>query len=215
MDELKFKTLQFGPSYPQIEAYQLVYDTQQEFCAFRVRCSWRNVFKVEVESSLRLAGLISLPFVLGVEVKTARFTAQMQLVDDELQVFCLPDEAFLLELEIGSLVGHRTKLKDLPKITAAIVEGIKKVLIEMLIHPQSIKIPLTPLTSKLFDFGRSDGVDLEESNDIDENHVEETVDVFEEDDDDVGVGDDSFALTEESAPLLVPGRSYSSIGSIM
>lgn len=172
LDELNFKVLSMGPNYPQIDAYQLVYDTQREACAFRVRCSWQDVFKMELESSLRLGGLVCLPFVLGAEVRHLRFTAQLQFIagqneqddDDEeafVEIFCLPDDAFLLELDVGSLVGHRTKLKDLPKITAGIVEGIKKVLTETLIYPRSVKIPLKLLSALNFSASASasDNVD--------------------------------------------------------
>lgn len=142
LDKLDFKTFTMGPNYPQIDSYQLVYDARREVCAFRVRCSWPEVFRVEVESAVQLGNLVALPFVLSAQAKQLRFTTQLQLHGDHLEIFCLPDDNFLLELEIGSLVGHRTKLKDLPKITAGIVEIIKKVLSETLIYPRSLRIPL-------------------------------------------------------------------------
>lgn len=145
LDRLHFKTFTMGPNYPQIDSYQLVFDAQREVCAFRVRCSWQEVFEVEVESAVQVGNLVALPFVLSAQAKQLCFTTQLQLSPhaQHLEIFCLPDDNFLLELEIGSLVGHRTKLKDLPKITAGIVEIIKKVLSETLIYPRSLRIPLS------------------------------------------------------------------------
>ena len=167
---------------------------------------------MEVESALRLGGLVCLPFGLGVELKTARFTAQLQFPTgraDEVQLFCLPDDAFLLELEIGSLVGHRTKLKDLPKITAGIVEGLKKVLSETLIYPRSIKIPLLGEKLKeLFEHDREDErvSEFEDESILhDESIIHDTIDTM----------NGSFALTDESAPLQTQGQSYSSVASLV
>ncbi len=221
---MNFTCLSLSPSnYPQIEAYQLVYDTQQEACAFRIRCSWQDVFKVEVESALRLGKLVCLPFTLGVDLRLARFTAQLQFPSsanpDQVQVFCVPDDAFLLELEIGSLVGHRTKLKDLPKITAGIVEGIKKVLTESLLCPRSIQIPkLTEVLKKLagsLDDNYQDFDDKNDDNDNDnDNNIDETS-VVKNEEEYHPLLDESFALTEDSVPLLIPGQSYSSVASLV
>lgn len=159
LDRLDFKTFTMGPNYPQIDSYQLVYDAQREVCAFRVRCSWQQVFEVEVESAVQLGNLVALPFVLSAQAKQLCFTTQLQLCPhaQHLEIFCLPDDNFLLELEIGSLVGHRTKLKDLPKITAGIVEIIKKVLSETLIYPRSLRIPLGDGNLGLLFKGAEDG----------------------------------------------------------
>ena len=50
----------------------------------------------------------------------------------------------ILGLEIKSLVGHKSKLKDVPKLTAMIHSRLKEVFVQNLIYPntQQIALPL-------------------------------------------------------------------------
>ncbi|KAJ3051590.1 ERMES complex subunit mmm1, partial [Quaeritorhiza haematococci] len=44
-------------------------------------------------------------------------------------------EDFLLEFEVRSLLGHRTKVKDLPKLTQLITSKLRSVFIEEIVWP--------------------------------------------------------------------------------
>ena len=102
---------------------------------------------LEIESALSFAGLISLPFSFSSKLKNLKFTAQLQTSKDgnSFELTCLPDDNLLVDLEIGSLLGHRTKLKDLPKIKNLIVEALKKIISDTIINPKCIKIPFPNL----------------------------------------------------------------------
>jgi maintenance of morphology protein 1 len=42
---------------------------------------------------------------------------------------------FVLEFGIGSLLGHRTKIKDLPKLTSLLKTMLRNVFIKQLVYP--------------------------------------------------------------------------------
>lgn len=147
LDPIQIKSVGIGNFYPSVDSYQLCYNSESERCALKMKCSWRDAFALEIESALSLIGLIALPFSVSVKVKNINFTAQLQASKDEdsLEMTCLPDDYLLIDLEIGSLLGYRTKLKDLPKIKNTIIEAIKKVLSDTIINPKSITIPFPKL----------------------------------------------------------------------
>lgn len=143
IDTIQIKSVNIGNFYPSIDSYQLFYDTVTECCAFRIKCSWRDVLALEIESALTLIGLIALPFTISIKLKNIRFTAQLQSSEDgdSFELSVLPDDNLLIDLEVGSLLGHRTKLKDLPKIKNAVIEAVKKILSDTIINPKFIKLP--------------------------------------------------------------------------
>ena len=147
VDPVQIKSISIGNFYPSVDSYQLFYDTVSECCAFRIKCSWQDVLTLEIESALTLIGLIALPFSVSIKLKNIRFTAQIQSSKDgdSFELSVLPDDNLLIDLEVGSLVGHRTKLKDLPKIKNAIVETVKKILSDAIINPKCIKLPFPKL----------------------------------------------------------------------
>lgn len=161
IDPIQIKSISIGNFYPSVDSYQLFYDTVSECCAFRIKCSWQDVLALEIESALTLIGLIALPFAVSIKLKNVRFTAQLQSSKDgdSFELSILPDDNLLIDLEVGSLVGHRTKLKDLPKIKNAIVEAVKKILSDTIINPKCIKFPFPKLQDIFIwsAFEKSDG----------------------------------------------------------
>lgn len=147
LDNIQIKSIDLINFYPSIDSYQLIYDPESECCAFRMKCSWKNAFSLEIESALNIMNLIVLPFSVSVKLVNLKFTAQLLISKegDFMEITCLPDDYLLIDLEVGSLIGHRTKLKDLPKIKSAIVNSIKKILSDTIINPKVLKIPLPKL----------------------------------------------------------------------
>lgn len=147
LENIQIKSIELGIFYPIIDSYQLIYDPESECCALRIKCSWKDAISLEIESAFSLLGLIALPFSILAKLKNLKFTAQLQTSKDGefLEITCLPDDYLLIDLEVGSLIGHRTKLKDLPKIKNAIIEAIKKILSDTIINPKGLKIPLPKL----------------------------------------------------------------------
>lgn len=65
----------------------------------------------------------------------------------------LPDD-FCLEVEIHSLLGHRSKLKDVPKLTSLLQARLKGVIRSRLLYPHGVALvvptPLDAIVSHLF-----------------------------------------------------------------
>ena len=147
LENIQIKSIELGILDPITDSYQLIYDPESECCALRIKCSWKDAISFEIESAFSLLGLIALPFSISAKLKNLKFTAQLQTSKDNefLEITCLPDDYLLIDLEVGSLIGHRTKLKDLPKIKNAIIEAIKKILSDTIANPKGLKIPLPKL----------------------------------------------------------------------
>lgn len=152
LDTIQIKSVGIGNYYPSIDSYQLIYDSNSECCAFRLKCSWQDAVSLEIESALSILNLITLPFAISIKLKRLVFTAQLQSSRDgeSIEVSCLPDDNLLIDLEVGSLVGHRTKLKDLPKIKNAIVDALKKIISDSIINPKCLKIPFPKIKENIF-----------------------------------------------------------------
>jgi len=119
--------------------------------ALRFCLQWTQIGSVELDSALQYvtsgssaAPFVALPLSMSLNLKVIRATVQAQFsVDDRtVQLACLPDDILSVELEVGSLIGHRSKLKDLPRVTMAVKDVIKKVLLERVIHPRTLSIPI-------------------------------------------------------------------------
>ena len=151
LDSIQIKSLGIGNYYPSIDSYQLIYDSNSECCAFRLKCSWQDAISLEIESALRIVNLIALPFSISVKLKKLIFTAQLHSSKDSesIEISCLPDDNLLIDLEVGSLAGHRTKLKDLPKIKNSIVDALKKIFSDLIISPKCIKIPFPKIKESI------------------------------------------------------------------
>lgn len=58
-------------------------------------------------------------------------------------------EDFQLDLEIHSLIGHRTKLKDIPKLTSLLQEQLRRILVDRILEPHTFTIPIENLGTSL------------------------------------------------------------------
>jgi hypothetical protein len=138
---------------PSLGPLQVVWE--RGGAVLRIGVSWCHPLRVEVETALQalpLAGvplpLVALPVAVSVNVREVRGTLQLQLRTTSEQrgiavaLSCLPDDRLLIDCDVGSLVGHRSKLKDLPRITTAFKDALKKLLLQHLIHPRCIELPL-------------------------------------------------------------------------
>jgi maintenance of morphology protein 1 len=54
-------------------------------------------------------------------------------------------EDFMLEFEVRSLLGHRTKVKDLPKLTSLITAKLRSVFVDELVWPSFKRVYIPEL----------------------------------------------------------------------
>ncbi|KAJ3215072.1 ERMES complex subunit mmm1 [Dinochytrium kinnereticum] len=85
-----------------------------------------------VLSVIKFSGTLALEFVTHPE--TAETYMAVSILED-----------FLLEFEVRSLLGHRTKVKDLPKLTSLITSRLRSLFMDEIVWPsfKRIHIPTT------------------------------------------------------------------------
>ncbi|KAJ3196015.1 ERMES complex subunit mmm1 [Irineochytrium annulatum] len=92
----------------------------------------------------------SLPVSLNISVVKFSGTIAMEFVahpessETYLAVSILQD--FVLDFEVRSLLGHRTKVKDLPKLTSLITSKLRSILTESVVWPNFQRVHLTSST---------------------------------------------------------------------
>ena len=151
---ISVKNINISPSSrPELRNFHVVSPgiSGNESAALRFCLEWTQIGSLELDSALQYANfensaapLVALPLSMSLSVKTIRATVQVQFSPDDAKVHisCIPDEMLSIELEVGSLIGHRSKLKDLPRITIAVRDVIKKVLLERIIHPRTLSVSI-------------------------------------------------------------------------
>lgn len=116
--------------------------------ALEVQIEWQDAASVELETSLVLRWppcqpLAHLPCSLALLLPRLIFSLRIELGksgsgDEKVRVSLL-DEGLQMDLDIRSLIGHRSKLKDVPKVTAVLQSRIRRAL-ESILHPRYMEL---------------------------------------------------------------------------
>lgn len=77
--------------------------------------------------------MASLPISISFSVKRFSGTLAIELGQYSLAYSIIND--FVLDFEVKSLMGHRTKIKDLPKLTNLITRKLRQLFVEHLVFP--------------------------------------------------------------------------------
>ncbi|KAJ3000446.1 ERMES complex subunit mmm1 [Globomyces sp. JEL0801] len=95
------------------------------------------------ETKLDLQRLKTQSFVLPKIVVefVPQSTSDKGSLDTALSFFIMED--FILDFGVSSLLGHRTKVKDLPKLTSLITSTLRAVFVQELVYParKTFKLP--------------------------------------------------------------------------
>lgn len=87
----------------------------------------------------------------GVE-RTTKWSPPLPPPQLQLAISLLPDD-FCLDVEIHSLIGHRSKLKDVPRLTSLLQARLKGAIRSHLLHPHSVSLmvssPLEAILGRL------------------------------------------------------------------
>jgi maintenance of morphology protein 1 len=88
-------------------------------------------------SLVKFSGTIVIQF----ESKTDSQSSSSEVTDSFFAVLVMPD--FILDFSVGSLLGHRTKVKDLPKLTLLISTTLRNIFIREFVAPSKklFKLP--------------------------------------------------------------------------
>jgi Maintenance of mitochondrial morphology protein 1 len=66
---------------------------------------------------------------------------EKSLSDYILSIY-IQQDTFVFDFSVGSLLGHYTKVKDLPKLTDLITHGLRMAVANELVYPKGLRIPL-------------------------------------------------------------------------
>lgn len=117
------------------------------------RLHWRNAghFEVEAAAALLWPGsnpLVILPCSISVKFLSIDALVRIALPDRHstmLELSLVPDQ-FSLELEIESSIGHRSKLRNVEKISQLLAMVIRKALEDGLVWPNRIPVQVPKLS---------------------------------------------------------------------
>lgn len=114
--------------------------------SWELRVEWEEPAELVVDSSLTICWppnnpMVTLPFSFTFTAKALEATLRIELDNlggsRRMSISLLP-EAFCLDLDIHSLVGHRSKLKDVPKLTAIISNRIRQAICQHILFPNRV-----------------------------------------------------------------------------
>jgi maintenance of morphology protein 1 len=122
---------------------------------WEVRVEWNELATLELDTSVILnwpprQQIATLPCTFSFSVRALETTLRMEISTGHIVCLSVLPEDFLLDLEIHSLVGHRSKLKDVPKLTAILYGRIKDAIKERVLYPKQIQIAAGDLIQKAF-----------------------------------------------------------------
>ncbi|KAI8916192.1 hypothetical protein EDD86DRAFT_185713 [Gorgonomyces haynaldii] len=87
-------------------------------------------------------GMASLPISLGFQLTRFSGTLAVEFLGDQftsaIGISVMDD--IILEFQIKSLLGHRTKVKDLPKLTELVTMRLKQAFVDHLVYPRKMNI---------------------------------------------------------------------------
>ena len=150
--DLSLSSLTFGQCFPCVqsakvnysESGRLRYDLRIDYAAGEVSEN-ENIVSVGIEGMAVLNWPVSLvaglPFSLVVNLKRISGTLSVEVLDDNrgVQLTFLHDARF--DIDVASVVGDRTKLKDLSKLSKIIVSLLQTFIEEEIVWPNSRVIP--------------------------------------------------------------------------
>lgn len=118
--------------------------------AWEGRVEWGEAGRVEVETAVVLSwppkhAVASLPCSFSFAVRCVEATFRVEMGAEGGVSVSVAAEDFLLDLEIHSLIGHRTKLKDVPKLTEMLHTRIRQAIAARLLPPNRLTFPTRPL----------------------------------------------------------------------
>lgn len=147
LERIRLLRLELGPEPPRVlwARPSAVFGSKE--CAWEFCIEWRAPFKIGVETALLLqwpphSSIASLPCSLDVALEMLRATVLVCVQGETAQIALSPDD-FEMQMHTGSLVGHRTTLRDVPKIQQLLTDVVKTAIKNTVIWPsvQTVKLP--------------------------------------------------------------------------
>ncbi|KAI9293599.1 hypothetical protein K502DRAFT_318111 [Neoconidiobolus thromboides FSU 785] len=154
--------LSFGNEFPIFNNIHIGYKDNSRMYA-EIELNYQDKITIGLDSSILMGianiSLAALPLSLTLSLLKfegkiiLEFQANKDTMEQELKLSILSD--YKLELDIQTLLGHRSKLKDVPKIKELINARIIDLINQFLVEPNGINIKL-PTIDNLFNKFQND-----------------------------------------------------------
>lgn len=130
--------------------------TDQSGTGWEFRIEWPEAATVDLETSLVLPWPSNRPFAClpcSLALLLTRLALSLRLeLDGEGKVrMSVMEEGLQIDVDIRSLIGHRSKLKDLPKVTSILQSRIRQALVDSILYPLYIKVDIGGEVRKALD----------------------------------------------------------------
>ncbi|KAI8620053.1 hypothetical protein BC830DRAFT_1101032 [Chytriomyces sp. MP71] len=150
-----------GEEYPQFKSARMQYAEHSSNLRAEIAFEFNDQITIGIDTTVIInwpkPAIASLPISLVLSLVKFSGTIAIEFVthpdtpDTFLAISVL--EGFQLGIEVRSLLGHRTKVKDLPKLTSLITHKLRSVFVDEIVWP-SFKKVFIPMP---FDAGVGDG----------------------------------------------------------
>ena len=150
-----------GDQFPKLKQSVIRYIDDQQNIRAEIAFDFNDqLLKIGIETHLVInfpkPNSASLPISLTLTLVRFSGTLAIEFISDTKDSPAYINISFLEDLELDfqveSLLGHRSKVKDLPKLTQIIVSRLKKTFADYFVHPNSRKIYLPSIWSDFDDF---------------------------------------------------------------
>ncbi|KAJ3119899.1 ERMES complex subunit mmm1 [Nowakowskiella sp. JEL0407] len=149
--------LSLGESYPRFYSAAIRVSELTSNLRGEVKFNYDDQITIGIDTQVLInwpkSAIASLPVSLTMSIVKLSGTIAFEFVthpesaETHLSITILED--FNLEFEVKSLLGHRTKVKDLPKLSSMIVSKLRSRFIEEIVWPNSKRIRMPMLWSDL------------------------------------------------------------------
>ncbi|KAI8844056.1 hypothetical protein BJ741DRAFT_589929 [Chytriomyces cf. hyalinus JEL632] len=137
-----------GEEYPKLKAAKMQYAEQSSNLRAEIDFEFHDQITIGVDTTIIINWpkpcIASLPVSLALSIVKFSGTFAIEFVThpDSPETFMAVSilENFVLEFEVKSLLGHRTKVKDLPKLASLITHKLRSVFVDEIVWPSFKKM---------------------------------------------------------------------------
>ncbi|ORY50882.1 hypothetical protein BCR33DRAFT_694617 [Rhizoclosmatium globosum] len=148
-----------GEEYPNFKSARMQYAEHSSNLRAEIGFEFNDQITIGIDTQVVInwpkPAIASLPVSLALSVVKFGGTVAVEFVThpDSSETFLAISilEDYDLEFEVRSLLGHRTKVKDLPKLTSLITSQLRAVFVDAIVWPsfKKIHIPVSFGTSEM------------------------------------------------------------------
>jgi len=137
----------FGQEFPLLKDVVIKHKSDSTTVFAELSVEYNDRISIGFDSSILIGArgltLAALPISLTLSFTKfiGKITIEFETDIDSPALFLSVQPEYDLDFEVNSLLGHRSKLKDLPKVAAMIIYRLKSVFQNLLVYPHGKRVP--------------------------------------------------------------------------